>query len=264
MARLIERVVKKPLSEALLFGRWPRAAWYGSSSTAARFGWPDPLSIAGIRRDYSGDPLSETESDPDPFAQFTRWFEQVRDLEADPTAFATGHSTRDGRPSVRTGAAEGCGRSRLRLLTPTTTAARRTSSTTPAARRCCFYWPSLVRQVRIDGLVEKVDDAESDAYFATRPIESRWSVYASHQSEVIREPRRPGVARITWLARPTATPSRDRTWWGRLPRHPAEFEFWQGGPSRLHDRLRYQRDVSGVEARQAGSVAQASGIRPKA
>ena len=59
------------------------------------------MSIANIRRDYSGDPLSETESDPDPFAQFARWFEQVRDLEADPTAFALATSTRDGRPSVR-------------------------------------------------------------------------------------------------------------------------------------------------------------------
>src|SRR5262245_64454198 len=60
------------------------------------------MTIASIRRDYSGDPLSETESDPNPFQQFARWFEQIRDLEADPTAFALATSTRDGRPSVRT------------------------------------------------------------------------------------------------------------------------------------------------------------------
>ena len=60
------------------------------------------MSIANIRRDYSGDPLSEIESDPDPFQQFARWFDQVQSLEADPTACALATSTRDGRPSVRT------------------------------------------------------------------------------------------------------------------------------------------------------------------
>jgi pyridoxamine 5'-phosphate oxidase len=74
------------------------------------------MSIADIRRDYSGDPLSETESDPDPFRQFARWFEQVRELEADPTAFALATSTRDGRPSVRTVLLKGVDDARVRFL----------------------------------------------------------------------------------------------------------------------------------------------------
>ena len=107
-----------------------------------------------------------------------------------------------------------------------------------------FYWPSLVRQVRVEGLVERVDVEESDAYFATRPIESRWSVYASDQSEVIDSraelESRYAEARDLY---PDTVPR--PSWWGGYRVVPTEFEFWQGRPGRLHDRLRYQRDASG-------------------
>src|SRR5678816_3063975 len=142
------------------------------------------MNFADIRRDYAGEPLSETESDPDPFQQFARWFAQARQGEVDPTAMALATASADGRPSVRTVLLKGVeGGGFVFYTNYDSRKARELAATGEAA--LLFYWASLNRQVRISGRVDKVSDTESDAYFATRPIESRWSVYASDQSKVI-------------------------------------------------------------------------------
>ena len=206
------------------------------------------MSIADIRREYLGQPLSETDSDPNPFRQFERWFAQVRELEPDATEMALATATRDGRPSVRTVLLKGMDDRGFVFYTNYNS--RKGKELAATGRGCLmFYWRSLERQVRIDGRAEKVSAEESDAYFATRPIESRWSVYASRQSEVI-ESRDSLESRFTIARQEYGERVPRPAWWGGYRIGPEEFEFWQGRPSRLHDRLRYVKDASGVWRRE--------------
>jgi pyridoxamine 5'-phosphate oxidase len=207
------------------------------------------MSLADIRREYLGEPLSEAHSDPDPMRQFSAWFEHVRDIEADPTAMALATATPGGRPSVRTVLLKEMDDRGFVFYTNYQSRKAREMEATGRAS-LLFYWGSLERQVRIDGTVERVSPAESDAYFETRPPDSRLSVYASRQSETIesRDALDEVFERVKRTYGDGPVPRPD--WWGGYRVVPDEFEFWQGRASRLHDRLRYVKLDDGAWRRE--------------
>ena len=201
------------------------------------------MSVADIRREYPGEPFDEVHSDADPFRQFSIWFEQFRASELDPTAMALATATREGHPSVRTVLLKGVdARGFVFYTNYQSRKARELDQTLRAS--LLFVWRSREQQVRIEGRVDKVADAESDAYFATRPLESQWSVYASRQSAPI-ESREALEARYERARQKYGDAVPRPSWWGGYRVVPDEFEFWQGRASRLHDRLQYHRQADG-------------------
>ena len=199
------------------------------------------MSVGSLRREYRGEPLDEDSAASDPLEQFTRWFEQARATEADPTAMTLATATLDGRPSARMVLLKGFD---ARGFVFYTNYDSRKAGEIDATHRAAllFYWASLDRQVRIEGAIARASEAESDAYFASRPLESRWSAHASPQSRAIdsRESLEAAVARVRAefgddVPRPAG--------WGGFRVVPDAFEFWQGRENRLHDRLSYVRDA---------------------
>ena len=201
------------------------------------------MSVASERREYRGQPLTEESAAADPFEQFARWFEQARAVEADHTAMTLATATPDGRPSARMVLLKGFdSRGFVFYTNYDSRKALEIAATQHAA--LLFYWASLERQARIEGSIARVSDAESDAYFASRPLESRWSAHASPQSRAIdsRESLEAAVARVRAqfgdaVPRPAG--------WGGYRVIPDAFEFWQGRENRLHDRLAYTLAADG-------------------
>lgn len=188
------------------------------------------------------DPLT---APADPHTLFSEWFQHARQSgvpEVDAMALAT--STASGRPSVRMVLLRGHGPGGFCFFTGYQSRKARELSESPFAA-LCFYWRETHRQVRIEGPVARVSPAESDAYFARRPVGSRLSAVASPQSEVVasREWLEARVAELTRIHRRGEIP-RPATWGGfRLTAD--VMEFWQQAEHRLHDRIRYRRAAEG-------------------
>jgi pyridoxamine 5'-phosphate oxidase len=183
-------------------------------------------------------PLDRGDLDADPLMQFNRWFEEARPLVRAPEAMALATADADGSPSVRMVLLKQADEDGLVFFSHYPSRKGRELSENPRAA-LLFFWDPLGRQVRVEGAVARVPDAESDAYFATRPLGARLSAVASPQSRPVesREWLEQRVAELETEGEP-ARPD----WWGGFRLVPDVWEFWQHRASRLHDRFRYERD----------------------
>jgi pyridoxamine 5'-phosphate oxidase len=204
------------------------------------------LAIADLRREYSLEGLREDELDPSPFRQFERWFRQAMDaqvLETNAMTLAT--ATRDGVPSARVVLLKGMDDDGFVFYTNYDSRKGQDLADNPRAA-LLFYWAEITRQVRVEGVVDRVSVEESAAYFASRSELSRLGAWASRQSSVIPD-RATLDRRLAELVkehegREIPLPP----YWGGYRLVPSYFEFWHGRPNRLHDRLCYTRDEDGA------------------
>ena len=202
------------------------------------------MTVSNLRRDYRGRPLTEEEAGDDPLALFDRWFTAACDAEKDANAMSLATAAGDGRPSIRTVLLKGYGADGFVFFTNYNSRKAREIASNPHVS-LMFFWPAAERQVRIEGRAQKVGAAESDAYFATRPLESRLSVYASRQSEAV-ESRQALDAQFDAATKRFLDGQVPRPeWWGGYRVMPEAIEFWQGRVSRMHDRLRYTLQADG-------------------
>jgi pyridoxamine 5'-phosphate oxidase len=202
------------------------------------------MNLAALRQEYMRAGLSEADAERDPIRQFEHWFEDaLRARLPLPNAAMLATVSASGAPSARAVLLKGIDRGGFVFYTNYTSRKARELEANNAA--ClAFLWSELERQVRIEGTVEKVSAAESDEYFATRPLGARLSAWASEQSAVVADraalERAMEAARSRYGSSPPRPPH-----WGGYRVMAQTIEFWQGRADRLHDRLLYRQSASG-------------------
>jgi pyridoxamine 5'-phosphate oxidase len=200
--------------------------------------------IADIRKDYKRETLDESNVTANAIEQFSNWWREALNSEIDEVnAMTLATASKEGIPSARIVLLKGYDEKGFIFFTNYNSDKGRELELNPHAA-LVFFWKVLERQIRIQGVVEKISAEESDAYFKSRPLGSRIGAWASPQSTVIESRKFVEENETLYRERFGETVPRPEHWGGYLV-IPSVIEFWQGRTNRLHDRIRYTRQSNG-------------------